>query len=207
MQIAIVEDEPALLQTLSLILAGEPGFDVVATYRSAEEAIADLDRAGPDILLVDLALPGMSGVDLIRKIKGTRPCIDIIVYSGHGDRNTVLAAVKAGASGYLVKGATPRELIEALHSLIGGGAPMSPKVARTIINELRDQDIKDRPQLTSRQEELLRSLERGLSYKEMAEKHNISRHTVHTHIKNIYDKLDASDREEAIRRAKRLGIL
>lgn len=208
MDVAIVEDDDLLRENLRLLLGGEKGISVVGAYGSAEEALAAVAAAPPEILLVDLGLPKMSGIELITEIKSRTPQVEILVHTVFDTRPTVFAAIKAGACGYILKGATPRELIEALFALYEGDAPMAPKIARAVIREFQDKPVEQQQLLLSQRETgVLRNLEEGLTYKEIAERLNISPHTVHAHIKKIYEKLHAKGRQEAILLARRQGIL
>jgi DNA-binding NarL/FixJ family response regulator len=207
MRLVIVEDDPLLLENLTLLLSGEGGITVAGSYRSAEEALKLFRSAKPEVMLTDIGLPGMSGVELIKKAKETMPALEIMAHTVFEDRENVFAAIKAGASGYLLKGSSPREIIESIHALFKGGAPMSPKIARKIILELRDDVASDEFLLTSREKEIVKLVEEGLTYKEIGERSNISTHTVHTHIKNIYEKLQAKNRHDAIMKARKKGIL
>src|SRR6185369_11886767 len=207
MQIAIVEDNRLLLENLRLLLDGETGISVVGAFLSGEEALSELAACSPDVMLVDLDLPGISGIELIKRVKAKSPALDIMAYTIFEDRETVFSAIKAGASGYILKGSTPRELIESLNSLYRGGAPMSPKIARKVIQEFQDETVSESSLLSHREKEIVRGIEQGLTYKNIAEKFFISPHTVHTHIKNIYEKLQAKDRPEAISKARRKGLI
>jgi DNA-binding NarL/FixJ family response regulator len=149
----------------------------------------------------------MSGVELIRRVKRAYPDMDIMAFTIFEDRDTVFAAIKAGASGYILKGSSPRELLEALTSLSQGGAPMSPKIARKVIREFQPAGDEQVSPLSHRELEILKSIEQGLSYKEIADRRCISPHTVHTHIKNIYEKLQVKDRPNAILKARKKGII
>ena len=206
-RVVIVEDDELLLKNLGLLLEGEPGISVVGSFASAEEAVSGMKKLTFDILLADLGLPGESGIELIEWTKEKFPDSDIMAHTVFDDRDTVFAAIKAGASGYILKGTTPRELIEALHNLHGGGAPMSPKIARAMIQEFQNRKYNEQYLLTPREKEILLSLEKGLTYTEIADSLNISPHTVHTHIKNTYDKLHATGRMSALRKARRKGII
>lgn len=207
MQIVIVEDNRLLLENLRLLLNGEEGINVTGAFGSAEEALPELAECAPDLMLTDLDLPGISGIELTRRVKGTFPDVDIMAYTIFEDRETVFSAIKAGASGYILKGSTPRELIESLNSLHRGGAPMSPKIARKVIQEFQDEPVNENNLLSHREKEIVKGIEQGLTYKNIAEKFCISPHTVHTHIKNIYEKLQAKDRPEAISKARRKGLI
>ncbi len=203
----IVEDDPLLLQNLELLLGGERNIDVVGAHRSAEEALEFLDQAKPEVLLVDLGLPGMDGLEFIRKTREKLPEAEIMVHTVFEDRATVFAALKAGATGYVLKGATPRELVESLHSQYRGGVPMSPRIARAVIQEFRETGPQEDYLLTPREREILKGVEEGYTYQEIARKCRISRHTVHAHIKKIYEKLHARNRQDALLRARRKGLI
>ena len=207
MRLVIVEDDPLLLENLTLLLSGEGGITVAGAYRSAEDALKLLRNARPEVMLTDIGLPGMSGVDLIKKAKEEMPELEIMAHTVYEDRENVFSAIKAGASGYILKGSTPREIIESIHSLYKGGAPMSPKIARKIIHEFQDEVTNDQFLLTPREIEIAKRVEEGLTYKEIGERLNISTHTVHTHIKKIYEKLQAKDRSDAIIKARKRGII
>ncbi|MDT8318362.1 MAG: response regulator transcription factor [bacterium] len=207
MRLAIVEDDLCLLESMKLILGGEGYWKVVGAFSSAEEMLEKLDATSPDLMLVDIKLPGISGVELIKKIKAAKPLIDIVVFSGFTDRTTVFSALKAGACGFIRKGSSPREIIEELQTLSYGGAPMSPEIVRLLVNNIQESytDVSDF--LSKREGEILKGVDEGLSYSEIGNKLCISPHTVHSHIKNIYGKLEASSRKDAILKARRKGII
>lgn len=207
MRIAIVEDNASIRENLIILLNGEHDFEVCADFGTAEEALPYLLENKPDVLLADIGLPGMSGIDLIKKVRSKHKDIEIMVHTVFDARDTVFAAIKAGATGYMLKTASPRELIESLENLSRGGAPMSPKIARAVIAEFQDDGITEQYLLTPREREILVELERGLTYKEIAAKLTISYHTIHSHIKNIYEKLHAKSRRDAVITARKKGII
>lgn len=208
MNICIVEDNVRLRENLKILLEGEPGFSVIGAFHSAEDALKKKPWDGADVLLADIDLPGMSGLDLIRRVVPEFPKLLIMAYTIFEDRDTVFAAIRAGATGYLLKGSPPRELIESLRELYQGGAPMSPKIARKVLRELQDPEAQHRAEvLTAREKGILSGISLGRSYKEIAEALSISPHTVHTHIKNIYEKLHATSRSEALSKARDMGVL
>jgi DNA-binding NarL/FixJ family response regulator len=207
MRISIVEDDPLLRNNLTMLLNGEQDMKVISAYGTATEALGSLRDSPPDILLVDIGLPDLSGVEVIRRVKEILPKVEIIAHTVFDDRETVFSAIKAGASGYLLKRGTPRDLIDALHELVRGGSPMSPAIARKVIMEFQDKGISDQYVLSQREKEIVGEIEKGMSYKKISDKFNISPHTVHTHINNIYKKLQAKDRREAIVIARQKGII
>ncbi len=207
MKIAIVEDNQILLENLKLILMGEPNMKIVGAYLNGEDALEGMKKYTPEMLLADLGLPGMSGIELIEKVKSRFPEIDIMAHTIFEDRENVFAAIKAGASAYILKGSRPVEIIEALNKLHDGGAPMSPKIARMVIQEFQNRGADDQYLLSQREKEVIREIEKGNSYKEIADKLHISPQTIHTHIKKIYEKLHAVDRNDALLKARKKGII
>jgi two-component system, NarL family, response regulator len=207
MRIAIVEDNASIRENLVILLNGEKDFEVCANFGTAEEALPYLLENKTDVLLVDIGLPGMSGIDLIKELKSQHKDIEIMVHTVFDARDTVFAAIKAGATGYMLKTATPRELIESLENLSRGGAPMSPKIARAVVAEFQDEGINEQYLLTPREREILLKLEQGLIYKEIAAELALSYHTIHSHIKNIYEKLHAKSRRDALIAARKKGVI
>lgn len=206
MRVAIVEDDSVTRETLKLLLANEPQIDAVQAFESGEFFLGNSDNFDTDVLLVDLDLPGMHGTELIQKVKQERPELDILVYTIYEDRENVFAAIKAGASGYILKGRSARDLIDSLLVLQQGGAPMSPRIARKVLGEFQKIPVEENP-LSPKENRIIRYIEEGLTYSIIAERLGISPHTVHNHIKNIYSKLHAGNRIEALSRARKIGIL
>jgi len=207
MRLAIVEDNNVTRETLKLLLSGDTRVETVEAYATAEEALERLEAFNPEVLLVDLDLPGMHGTELIRQVKQSHPEMDIMVHTIFEDRGTVFAAIKAGASGYILKGSPLQELMESLQNLYRGGAPMSPKIARKVILEFQSAPEGEESPLTPRESSIVRCIEQGLTYQEIADRYCISPHTVHTHIKKIYEKLQANGRRDALKRARKFGII
>ncbi|MCW1913219.1 response regulator transcription factor [Luteolibacter sp. GHJ8] len=207
-RIIVVEDDPRLLENLAKLLQRREDFEVAACYSNAEDALAaNLWQAG-DVLISDIDLPGMSGIELIAKVKEVQPEVLPLAYTIYEDRDTVFAALTAGAFGYLVKGSSPETLETSIRELVRGGAPMSPSIARRLLDRfLQDSPPQESVALSTREVGLLKLVAQGLIYKEIGEQLGISPHTVHTHIKNIYGKLHATDRAHALRRARMLGYL
>jgi two-component system NarL family response regulator len=207
MRLAIVEDDGMLRENLRLLLSGEHGIEVVGAFGSAEDALAGLDSCKPDLFLVDLGLPLLSGIEFIARVKKRMPGVEIMAHTIYEDRETVFSAIKAGASGYLLKGSSPRDIIESLYSLYCGGAPMTPKIARKVIAEFQQNKIDEQYLLSEREREVLQGVEQGLAYKQIADKLSISPHTVHSHIKRIYEKLQVRNRQEALTQARKKSII
>ncbi len=205
----IVEDERELRVNLTAMLARQPGLEVLGSYGTAEEALAQADWQLATLLLSDLDLPGLSGVELIRQVKQATPGVIAAAYTIYDDRKYVFDALAAGAVGYLIKGSTPATLVAELRSLAAGGASISPGIAMMLLENLYG---KPAPQaqdkrLTPREVEMLERLAEGQLYKEISANYHISIHTVHTHIKRIYRKLQASSRGEAVSNARSHGYL
>lgn len=207
MRIAIVEDEEILLEKLRLILDSEEGFEVVGVYPTAEKAFSNIKKSSPDLMIIDMKLPDMSGHELMMKISKLDPTINLLAFTGSEEREVVLSAFEAGADGFILKGASLRELVEAIGSIQEGGVPLSPRIARTIIGEFCNHNANNDFIITNREKEVLRYIEQDFSYTEIAEIINISPHTVHSHIKNIFKKLKASGRKDAIQKARRNGLI
>ena len=214
MNICIVENHITTLDNLRLLLAGEPDIRIVSCHQTAEAALAQVNWEQVDVLLLDLGLPGMSGLELIRRINSQHHEIRVIVHTIYEDRPSVLDAIRAGACGYILKGCRPSQLITALHEIYEGGAPMSPSVARTVLfefqNMAREQNNATTLQnnvLTLRERTILQYLEQGLTYKAIALRLSIAASTVHTHIKNIYGKLHARNKIDAIRKGRYHNII
>ena len=195
--IAIVEDDNEIRQTLQLIIDGSAGFACKYAFPDGESAMASVGNIPVDIILMDIDLPGKSGIEVTRHLKSKNPELDIIMLTVQSDDDSIFESLCAGASGYLLKDTSPAELLVHIREVYDGGAPMSSTIARRIINSFR---VIENP-LSERETEILRMLSKGLNYKEIAERIFLSPHTVKTHIKNIYSKLHVGNRAEAIYKA------
>ena len=207
-RVLLVEDDARLRRSLRLLLDSDPRLHVVGDVGTARDALALPDTLVADVAVVDLGLPDGSGVDVIRAFKDTRASLDIMAHTVFDERGTVLSALKAGASSYVLKGCAPEELIDAVVQLHEGGAPMSPSIARQLVEALRAPAEADEPDpLSPREREVLRAIDAGRTYAEVAATLHISPHTVHTHIKNIYAALQASGKRQALAEARRRGLI
>lgn len=207
-RLMIVEDDEGLLNSISKIMAMQPDIDVVGSYVSTEEAMESADWSAVDVMLVDLSLPGVSGVDLIASATFHNPQLYSLVHTVHDDRESLFAALRAGAVGYVIKGMPALEILEAVRAVSIGTPTLSPSVARFLIDEFRSRGSTNPDEaLSSREIELLHLSSQGLIYKEIGDRLAISSGTVHSHIKRIYRKLQVANREQALRRAQALGYL
>lgn len=206
--VAIVEDNINTLNYLEALFSGSGCLSVTGTYKTGRDALENLPNCLPDVLLTDLNLPDIQGIEVIRTVSECHEGVDILVLTMHDEKEYIMPALKAGASGYILKGTDAAEIIEAIIEIKRGGAPMSPKIARYVLNELKNCNTGNSDMLLSdREKEILAGIADCLSEKKLAEKLFLSQHTVHSHIKNIYKKLQATTRTEAIMKAKSRGYL
>jgi DNA-binding NarL/FixJ family response regulator len=203
-QIIIIEDNAELRSIYSMVLATVGGYDVISTYNSCEDAIKDLTKTKPDLAIVDLTLPGMSGISGIYKIKKILPDIKVMVVTVHDDHESVFSSFCAGAIGYLTKDADPQDLIKAVEQVFAGGAPMTPKIASMIISSFH---TNPRTPLTDRETDVIRQLSQGKSYDYIAAALSITRDTVKTHIRHIYEKLQVNNKSEAVIKARKDNLV
>jgi DNA-binding NarL/FixJ family response regulator len=207
MKLVIVEDDILFTENLLQILKKKSQITVEGVFPNAEDALVYLKDDPPDILLADLGLPGISGVELISRAKEILPELEAMVITVFEDRDMIVAALKAGASSYILKSDVPDNLVSALFELEQGGSPMSPRIARKVVKEFQVESIEEQYLLSGREKSIIKAIERGLSYKEISNDFHISIHTVHAHIRNIYKKLQASDRHSAVVAARKKGII
>jgi two-component system NarL family response regulator len=206
--VAILEGNAQTLSYLEAILTGSGIITVLGTYKSGAEALSRLPGSVPEVFLSDLNLPDMQGIEVIRKISERFDGVDILVLTVHEEKDYILPALKAGASGYLLKGTSPRQLIESVVEIRNGGSPMSPRIARVVLNEFRPKGARPAPDLLSGREcDILDGIAKGMTEKKLAETLDLSPHTVHHHIKNIYKKLHVQSRLDAVLRAREKGLL
>lgn len=204
--VLIIEDDEKIRNYLGALIAGSSEFDLRAGFATAEEAIHFFENdMGNDIeiVLTDIELPGKSGIDFIAWLKPLRPGIQCMVLSAFDETDKIFKALKAGATGYMLKNMEAAKLIEALRDLQKGGSPMSNAIARKVVSAFQ-QDIPytdAKENLSGRENEVLRWLAKGYSYKEIAAKLFISIETVRTHLRNIYEKLHACNKADALRKA------
>ena len=207
-RVAVVEDQRQIREGLGALIDFAPGFTCSARFGSFEEALPRLGPQLADVVLVDLGLPGMSGLEGIRRVKQRHPELTLVVLSVYDDDDRIFEALCGGASGYLLKNTPPEQLLAGLREAVQGGAPMSPQVARRVISELRDLRPAGRADpadagLTAHELRLLQLLVEGHNYKTAARELGVSINTVSFHIKHVYEKLQVHSKSEAVAKALR----
>jgi DNA-binding NarL/FixJ family response regulator len=207
--VAIIEDQPQIRKGLEILINGTPGYRSTGTFGSMEEALRRLFHPGPRLVLVDIGLPGMSGIDGIPLLRERCPETTVLVLTVYDDDDRIFGAICAGASGYLLKKTPPAKLLESLSEAAEGGAPMSPEVARRVISlfsRLRPPRKADYD-LTPHEVRLLQLLAEGHNYKTAAAELNVSTNTVAFHMKHVYEKLHVHSKSEAVAKALRNQIV
>ncbi len=217
LRVAVIEDDPRYRRSLEALFHDAPGFSLAASFTSAEAALDEAHQAGRtggqvpwDVVLMDLQLPGLGGIEATRRLKTHRPTLLIVVLTVFEDPATILAAICGGADGYILKKAPAGEILAQLRSTAGGGAALTAAVARTVLELLRRESRPGRAagsptrlDLTDRERQVLQCLVRGHSYKQAAEELGVSIDTVRTHIRGVYQKLQVHSVAEAVGRAIR----
>ncbi|MGA3284799.1 MAG: response regulator transcription factor [Verrucomicrobiota bacterium] len=198
--VSIVEDNDKLRGTLARVLNRAEGFHCASQYANAEDALKDLPQVRPDVVLMDINLPGMNGVECVRQLKTLLPEIQVMMLTVYEDTENIFNALAAGASGYLLKRTSSKELLEAIQDLRRGGSPMTMHIARKVVQSFQKSaaSAQATENLSDREQQVLDLLSQGLMYKEIADKLTISYETVHTYIRRIYEKLQVRTRTEAV---------
>ncbi|HET6766826.1 MAG TPA: response regulator transcription factor [Chitinophagaceae bacterium] len=201
--IAIVEDLDVVRNGLKDFISLSTDFLVIGSYKTGEEALQKLPQVQPDIVIMDINLPGMNGIECIRQVKDKSPGTQFMMFTVYENDDKVFEALKAGASGYLLKNTGLLQIAESVKELHEGGSPMSANIARKMVNLFRDTDKKTPflDLLSTREKEILQLLAKGLLYKEIGEQLHITTGTVRIHIHKIYEKLHVQNRTEAINKA------
>ena len=201
-RVAIVEDDNSVRENLAVLINAKQGYSCVASCSTTEDACARLPKLSPDVVLMDIHLPGKSGIVCVAKLRRTLPKTQIIMLTIEENSEQVFDSMKAGATGYLVKHSSPDEILKAVADVHSGGAPMSSQIARKVVTTFR-QPIKDEPselKLSPREEAVLSLLAKGYRSKEVADELGIGLGTVNTYVRNIYEKLHVRSRAEAVAR-------
>lgn len=206
--IIIYEDNTRLRQSLELLLGEASGFVIKGSFSHCDNVVADMEKGAPDLVIMDIDMPGIGGIEGVKKIKEHFPAIKVVMHTVFDDDNRIFDCICAGADGYLLKNTSPVKFVQAIHELLEGGAPMSPFVAQKVFQHFRQKPAQtDDFKLTGREKEVLEHLVKGNSYKMIADKCVIGIDTVKRHLQNIYHKLHVSCGTEAVAKAIRHKIV
>jgi DNA-binding NarL/FixJ family response regulator len=198
-KVAIVEDETSFRESIAVLINGAQGFRCVGTYPNAETALKELLAKQPDVVLMDINLPKLSGIDCVARLKSMMPALLVVMLTAYADTEKIFQSLEAGASGYLLKQTSPAEILQAISEVHAGGSPMSNAIARKVVQFFqRRKSLNETENLSKREHEILSYLAKGYQYKEIADQLGLSVLTVGTHIRNTYEKLHVRSRTEAI---------
>ena len=198
--VSIVDDEKELCKSMETFINGSPGFRCISAYHSAEAALKHLPQDRPDVVLMDIHLTGMSGIECVQRLKAMTPEMQIMMLTVYEDTEQIFKALAAGASGYMLKRLTPVRLLEAIREVYEGGSPMSGPIARKVVASFQGSGrADDKPTLLSAREEMvLDCLAKGMTYKQTADQLNIKIPTIRSYLRRIYEKLHVQSRTEAV---------
>lgn len=212
-RVAIFEDNKLIRDALQTILDGSPGFSCTGVFADANSIDRDIKRSMPDVVMMDIEMPGRSGIEATRYLHENFPEIKVLIQTVFNDGEKIFNALCAGASGYILKNDPPSKQLEAIHEVFNGGAPMSPSIAKKVLQFFSHKNIilvspeNNDFQLSEREKEILTLMGRGQNYKAIADQAFISYETVRTHVKRIYKKLHVASRAEAILKARQQGLV
>ena len=211
-RVALVEDDERVRGSLAMLVGGSAGFDLIGSYSDAESALESLPNTSPDVVLMDVQLPKLSGIECVRKLKPQSPRTQIIILTVYLDEECVFDALRAGAVGFLRKDTPPAEILEAIRDAHQGGSPMSSGIARMVVAHFHSSDSKTPSvapvppvHLSPREQEILQLLVKGYRYKEVAEHFSCSINTVREHLRRIYEKLHVTTAREAVAQYLQVG--
>ena len=201
--VSIVEDDPLTRDSLAELLSLAKGIEVLATYADAESAVKAVPANAPDVLLVDINLPGKSGIECVAALKAALPAMQVLMLTTYDNSDAIFDSLRAGAGGYMLKRTRGSELIAAIKEVQEGGSPMSAKIARMVVHAFQKPAPRDvippaHADLTAKEKAVMQLLQEGFLYKEIAERMGISAHTVHFHLRHIYEKLQVRSRSQAV---------
>jgi len=211
-RVTIFEDNKKFRESLSVLIDGSPGFMLAGAYSNAVNVSGDIEKSQPDVVLMDIEMPGLSGTDALKEIRKKYPKLNVLMQTVFEDDDKIFETICNGASGYILKNTAPARMLEAIVETYQGGAPMSPVIAKKVLRLLQLNNTKPAGQqetfsLTPREKEILSFMVDGMSYKMIAAQCEISFETVRTHIKNIYEKLHVATMTEAVAKAIRSRIV
>jgi len=208
-RVTIFDDNKRLLDSLSVLIDGSPGFQMANTFANCDDLETKVETSQPDVILMDIEMPGINGIEAVKIVKQHFPKINVLMQTAFENDENVFAAICAGASGYILKNTPPAKILESIVEVYQGGSPMSPSVARKVLGFLQQPKAAEKIteptlvdyNLSVREKEVLSCLVKGMSYKMIAENCSISYETVRSHMKNIYDKLHVASMTEAVAKA------
>ncbi len=200
--VSLVDDEKELCQSIATFVNGSPGFRCVSIHHSAAAALQHLPAEKPDVVLMDINMAGMDGIECVRRLKAIQPEIQIIMLTVYEDAEQIFKALSAGASGYMLKRLTPAKLLEAIEEVHAGGSPMSSSIARKVVASFQasERSTEEKVHLSLREQAVLEYMARGLTYKQTADQLGISIDTMRTYVRRIYEKLHVQSRTAAVAR-------
>ena len=206
--VVIVEDDKLIREGIAELLKSTPGFNLKAVFENCEAALKEINKVLPDVILMDISMPGMNGIECVKKIIPANSEIKIIMLTVYEEEQKIFDSLRAGASGYILKRSSLQEILSSIKEVVNGGGPMSPVIANKVLNYFNKSGRKsDEINLTTRESEILKELVEGHSYKKISEILFISLDTVRSHIKSIYQKLHVNSKSEAVAKALKDNLL
>lgn len=199
-RVCVVEDHRAARESFIRLLGIDPGIECIGVCVNGDEAVALIPQWAPDVVLMDINIPGRSGIECVATLKRSLPGTDFIMLTTYDDTDLIFDALRAGASGYLLKRSAPDELIQSIRDTVRGGSPMSMEIARRVVSHFHrsEKPTENKASLTDREREILDAVSKGLAYKQIADQLGLSPHTIHNRLRGIYRKLQVKSGPEAV---------
>lgn len=210
-KVSIVEDIKMIREGLKILINGNEELTCIGAYESVEDLLEEIVKNPPDVILMDIQLPGISGIEGVKRVKEILPKINIVMLTVHEDNKNIFEALMSGAAGYLLKTTSPSQIVDSIKDAHEGGSPMNSNIANKVINLMRiahaEKDFESKIELSERETDILKRISNGEGYKFIADELFISIHTVRYHIRNIYEKLQVHNQSEAVSKAFRKGLI